>query len=360
MDGMGFVSAGASEASNDSNESSESLNVDTSQSQENEGQGAEPGAGSDEVSEGSAASVENENSGSGASSQETVVVTEPVKETIYVDPFADLGDTEKSIFESIKNKDYSSLKNILDAITANYDDMSDIDIVRQQIKDSKPRWTDEMVDAEMARKYGVGLDEEEMTPYEKLTYQMQLLDDGDSARVSYNSKKGEIKFPETTKPQPEVQAPTQTPEQIAEFQKYWNGHIDNSVKDLTDEVIQVEVGRDGSKETFNFPISITDADKQSLKTLVSDFDINNDFQTRYVKEGVVDLKRFMSDRFKADNFDKLLKAAAAQGYSNGKLKQIAGDKNLDFEGKPQGSGTHDQVELRTKAASFFLSNGKNK
>ena len=64
--------------------------------------------------------------------------------------------------------------------------------------------------------------------------------------------------------------------------------------------------------------------------------------------------------FKADNFDKLLKAAFAQGHSKGKLNQIAGDKNLDFENKPQGAGTHEQVEQRTKVASFFLSNGKNR
>ena len=220
-----------------------------------------------------------------------------------------------------------------------------------------------MIDAEMIRKYGIGLDEEDMSPIEKLTYQMQLLDDGDAARSHFKGKQGEIKFPELTTTQSSVQAdttPTQSPEEVAKFQAYWSGHIENSVKDLTDEVVQIEVGRDGNKEIFDFPIAITEADKQSLKTLVSDFDLNKDFQDRYVKDNVVDLKKFMSDRFKADNFDKLLKAAFAQGHSKGTLNQIAGDKNLDFENKPHGSGTHEQVEQRTKAASFFLSNGKNR
>lgn len=319
----------------------------------------------DQVVEGDITVVDDVTPGGDTQTQELApIVNEPIKETVYVDPFAELGDTERSIFESIKNKDYASLKSVLDAITADYDNIGDLELVRQQIKQSKPRWSEDMINAELTRKYGVGIDEEEMTPAEKLSYQMALLDDGDAARDAFKSKQGEIKFPElttqTTQTLGAEKENVQSPEEMEKFRTYWNGHIDKSVKDLTDEVMKIEVGKDGSKEVYDFPISITDGDKQGLKALVSEFDINKDFQSRYVKGDEVDLKKFMADRFKADNFDKLVKAAFAQGFSKGTLKQIAGDKNLSFDNKPQGAGTHDQVAQRTTAAAFFLSNGRNR
>jgi hypothetical protein len=351
---MGFTSVGSA--------ASEAAPVEATTTEETVIPEGTENTTTDEGSTGEGASSEAVSTETAETTPDVSTSTEPVKETVYVDPFAELGDTERSIFDSIKNKDYSTLKGILDAITTDYDQMTDIDLVRQKLKADKPRWSDEMIDAHMAEKYGIGLEDDEISQFDKLKYQRELLDDGDAARTYFNGKKGEIKFPEISKGET---AQTQTsneptPEQQAEFAKYWKSHVENSVNGLIGEVIKIEVGKDGSKETFDFPITITDTDKQALKTIVDAYDINNDFQTRYVKDNEVDLKKLMSDRFWLDNKDKLLKAAFAQGHAKGKLGQIKGDKNLDVSTTSSTSSTHDQVNQRTNAALAFLSNGRNR
>jgi hypothetical protein len=288
-----------------------------------------------------------------------VEVVAPVIEREIIDPFKDLGDRERQIFEALKGKDLKTVKDYLDVVTRDYDAASDIDVIRENLMVTKPKWTPEMIELELQEKYGFGVDEDELTDSQVLRFKRDLLEASEDAREVLKGKQTELTFPaiEVIEKVAQVEAPQYTPEELSEFQAKWESHVDEGVQALTDEVINVEIENEGSKVAFDFPVTYTDSDKQGLKTLVTDFDIQKDFNQRYVKDGQIDVKAFARDKFLADNAQKLIKSAFAQGFSKGKINQLKADKNIDLN--PQGGRVSgDMTDNRTETTKSFFNNGR--
>jgi hypothetical protein len=284
------------------------------------------------------------------------ITPEIQKETI--DPFADLDDQSRAIFEAIKSKDFGKIKNYIDSVTIDIDSMSEYDVLKQHIKSKNPKWDEDMVEFELNETYGFGFDEDELSDRERMLYKKALLTDSEKAREALKSQIRDVQFPEIEKATGNLQTeakPQFSEEDKAEFKKYWDGHVNTNIDGLTDEVLSIEIGSEGNKEVYEFPIAYTSEDKQNLKSLVSDFQLQDDFNARYVKDGEINVKAFAKDRFIIENAAKLIKAAFAQGHTKGQLAKLKDSKNIDYSGSPS-NGTSSK-DVRTTAAEFFLSNG---
>jgi hypothetical protein len=197
--------------------------------------------------------------------------------------------------------------------TVNYQDMSDVDVIKEGYRLSDPNLTQEEINLLAEEEYGVA---EGATERDKQLAQIRLKRDATKSRgalVEHQSKWAV----------PQASAEDISAAQQAEAER-WVTNLSSTV----DKVEKVDFVLN-EKDTFPFQVSaeVKDAIKKDYADL-------GKFFLRYRNDdGSENIEAFVRDMIILNNYDNILKSAASYNKSQGREDVIKDIKNPDFKGK---------------------------
>jgi hypothetical protein len=273
---------------------------------------------------------------------ERIVEVEKVVEKI-VEKYPEFKDDHsKALYEAIVGGNEAEVKRYLDQKYKDYNTMSDIDVVKEGLKATNPKWTDKDIEIEIKSKYGnltkkdLTLIDEENEPeeYEKaVRYNEQiearellLSRDARDARYTLDEKKLNVELPKITTEtkQPEVNEPT--PEEIAEAAAKWIEDVEKHVPEIQDYKFKV----DGEEVIYK----LTEEDRKGQVEFMKTFD-GGDWAAKrgWINEdGTQNVMRIAEDVHKLENIERIIASSATQIKTATKKEVIKDIKNLDLDG----------------------------
>lgn len=279
---------------------------------------------------------------------ETPAAVEKVIEKI-VEKYPEFKDENaKNLYDNFVSGNTESIYNYLSEIKKNYDTMSDIDVVKENLGKANPLWTPQDIDLEIRAEYGKQLEKYNLDDFDKEINPeafkaaeahneraeenlLRLQRAARNARVSLKEKQKTIELP---KIQQEAQAATApeapTQEQIDEAHRNWSAAAEQQVSTLSD--YKFSVGDDKNPEEVVF--AVTPEDKSARieamkKWNGGDFMSSRGWQNA---DGTFNLLKIAEDVHTLENAPKMVKSAYSQGITKGKKDAIAKDiKNIDTE-----------------------------
>lgn len=288
--------------------------------------------------------------------QEPEPVKEPVKEEVKVEPvvtekivevekiieklpeFKD--EYSKRIFDAIQEGKENELYDYLVRKNKDYEVMSDIDVVKEKLKNDNPTWTQKDIDAEVKFKFGTlpakkNLDDidRELNPEEydravefndQIDHKELLLTrEARDARIALNETKKTIEFPKIAQEAaPKANEPTQ--EEIDESNRIWESHVDQEMPKLSDFKFKV-----GNEEVS---YKITDEDRTNQTEYMKGFSgekVAKDLG--WIDEnGNENVLKIAEDMLFLKNKEKIIASTATQMKTSATKEVVADIKNIDL------------------------------
>lgn len=265
-------------------------------------------------------------------------IVEVIKEVEKPHTFT--SDAARELYEQMTAGNEDALKSYLDEKYRNYDTMSDLDVVRWQLKKDNPDWKDKDVDLEIKGLYGktlekidiaelVGEDLEKANEKNELIEERidKLLRDARDARIKLNKQKTTIELPKITKPETQQNTKKEpTAAEIATQQADWERYTEEKMKDLSDFKWNVE----GEEVSYNF----TDSEKKSLLDEMKWYNAAESLTKLGWRDNDGNLfpDKIAKDMHIIRNIDKLINTAFTQGKTAGKEDTVVKDiKNLNLK-----------------------------
>lgn len=274
---------------------------------------------------------------------ERIVEVEKIVEKI-VEKYPEFKDEHsKALYEAIQSGNEVELKKYLDQKYKDYNTMSDIDVVKEGLKATNPKWTDRDIEIEIKSKYGsltkkdlTQIDEvNEPEEYDKaVRYNEQiearellLSRDARDARYTLDEKKLNVELPKITteQKQPEVIEPT--PEEIAEATEQWEAQVNSEVPKIQDYKFKV----DGEEVIYK----LTEEDRKGQVEFMKTFD-GGDWAAKrgWINEdGTQNVMRIAEDVHKLENIERIIASSATQIKTATKKEVIKDIKNLNLDGQ---------------------------
>lgn len=283
------------------------------------------------------------------------VIQEKVVEKI-VEKLPEFKDEySKQLFEALLEGKDSEVYEYLKTKNTDFNTMSDVDVVKKQMKLQNPTWGDKYIDVEFKNKYGNLAQPKDLSQidpeldaedYQKaLEYndalemkEVLLSQAAIDARIALENTKKTVEFPKITQTEAPVSTQPKTQEEVDELNRKWEEKVTSDMANLSDFKFKV-----GDEEIV---YKITDEDKAS--------------QTAYMKEysgmkmaqdlGWVDadgnenVLKIAEDMLKLKNFDKVVASTATQMKTTATKEVVAEIKNLDLLPTPSTTET-EQVSL---------------
>ncbi len=223
--------------------------------------------------------------------------------------------------------------------TANYDDMSEQDIVKSFMRFNNPDLDGSEIELLFSDKYK--LDEDEYTEDEIRLSNIKL-------KQASNKARAELKKFQSDNSTPEVQRDLEAEQaKIEENQKVWRGKVDNNMKEFKN--VEFDINDKGEKFSFELSDKAVDNVSNSTKNLPA-------FWDRYVnKDGSENITKLVKDMAILDNVDSIVRSAYAQGAANGKEDVIEDIKNPSYT--PENRGDSDKpLSIEAQIEAEFRKN----
>lgn len=232
-------------------------------------------------------------------------------------PDIELDDELLSLAEA--KKQGWSIDEYLRVAKANYDEVSDADVVKMDLRKSKAHLTQEEIDVIYNDKYGF---DEEADDASEVARRKVLLKD-----AAFEARSRMKEFQKSYKP-PKAQA--QEVQQAAK-EAWKNGIEQFNVEEL--------VVSKGDNEVFRYKV-----DPSKVAELKSELSEMDNYFKGYIKDGQLDMKRLATDRMKARLFDDVVASASATAASKGREEVVERRNNVDTT-KENRNPTKDNVLL---------------
>jgi len=272
------------------------------------------------------------------------VIQEKVVEKI-VEKLPEFKDEySKSLFESLLEGKDSEVYEYLKAKNTDYNTMSDVDVVKRQMKLQNPTWGDKYIDVEFKTKYGnlsqpkdlTQIDPElEPEEYQKAVDYNEALEMKEvllgqaatDARIALENTKKTIEFPKIAKEEVVSQKPL-TQEEVDELNRQWEAKVEAEIPNLSDLKINVN----GEEIVYK----ITDEDKKAKLEYMKDYNGQKMAQDRgwIDAEGNENVLKIAEDLFILENYQKVIASAATQMKTTATKEVLAEIKNIDLKPDP--------------------------
>lgn len=257
-------------------------------------------------------------------------------------------ENAKALYEHFTSGNTDAVYNYLSEIKKNYDTMSDIDVVKENLAKANPLWTPQDIDLEIRAEYGKQLEKYNLDDFDKDVDPegyakaeahneraeenlLRLQRAARNARVSLKEKQKTIELPKIQQEAPQAAPVAEyTPEQIEEAKRNWANAAEQQVAALADYKFQV--GDDKNPEEVVF--AVTPEEKAARVDAMKKWN-GGDFMTArgwMNTDGTFNLLKIAEDVHTLENATKMVKSAYTQGITKGKKDAIAKDiKNIDTE-----------------------------
>lgn len=266
-----------------------------------------------------------------------------------------LGDKEEEILNHLSTK-----RKIERLTSAELDKDSSVasEIIKLSIKQKNPELTDDDAEFMFNEKYGLPskpnikddeLEDEyavRLSDWEKKVsnIQRQMVIEAKMAKPELLKLKSELKYPEIST----LSSNEPTPEDLEQFGQIREGYL--SV--LNDEYKKFDGFKAQFKDEaveYSVPYTISDEEKESLRTELEDFDADSFFADRwFTKEGKPNINQMQSDLYLLKNRDKIFQKIANESGSQRLLLHIKGTTNTTIGRQPQGTFSPDNKSFEEK------------
>tara|TARA_R100000458_G_scaffold52247_2_gene53617 strand:- start:1013 stop:2083 length:1071 start_codon:yes stop_codon:yes gene_type:complete len=206
-----------------------------------------------------------------------------------------------------------------------YSEMSDIDIIKSEMKLNDSELSDDDIDFMINKDYQ--LDEEEYEEDEVRISKIKLRKDAKLAREKMTEWQEQYKIPENQQnTQTQKKVSNEESRQKSEAQLREKERWENLVNETTSKLKEVKFDINDKGEKFTF--SLSDEDRNTVKSSSSDL---SKFWSRFMNDdGTENVEKLNKTMFIIDNFDRIVRAVANQYKSNGKDDVLKDIKNPDF------------------------------
>lgn len=279
---------------------------------------------------------------------EKVVEVEKIVEKIVEKHPEFKDDDTRALYEAILTGGEREIevKKYLDEKYKDYNSMSDIDAVKEQLKKSNPSWSSKDIEAEIRFKYGKSLETIDLNEIDRDTdpeaydkavqhnddverRELLLERDGRDARIALNESKKTIELPKIPTSEKPVETPPQlTQEEVDELNRKWEAEVTTAMAGLGDLKFNI-----GDEEVT---YKLTDEEKSATMEFMKGFTgeaLAKDLGWMD-ENGNENLLKIAEDRLKLKAIEKILSSAATQSKTAAKKEVIAEIKNIDTKPKP--------------------------
>tara|TARA_R110002012_G_scaffold316089_2_gene530655 strand:+ start:3944 stop:5116 length:1173 start_codon:yes stop_codon:yes gene_type:complete len=201
-----------------------------------------------------------------------------------------------------------------------YSEMSDIDIIKAQMKLTEKELTSEEIGLLFEDSYK--LNETQWSDTEIKLAKIKLKRDANKARTDLINFQKKNSIPKSKAQENENKA------QIEAAQKEWVKQVENSLRNFKD--IKVDIGDKGEKFSYNVSDDTIKSVRKTNKNLQK-------FWDRYINEdGTQDVNKLTREMAILNDFDNIVRSVYAQARSNGKEAVVKDLKNPSYtpESKP--------------------------
>lgn len=250
-------------------------------------------------------------------------------------------DFSKQLYEAIAEGRTDEVYDYLIQSRKDYSTMSDLDVVKENLKLNNPQWTEKDIQAEIRFKFGkMGspkdlsdldpiLDKDaynEAVAFNEALEEKELLLSRESrdARIALEANKKTIEFPKIAKEETQV-APQLTPDEIDEFNRKWEAKVDTDLAQLSDLKFKV-----GDEEVV---YKITDADKAESLAYMRDYDGEKMAKDLgWIDENGIEVPlKIAEDMLILKNLDKIIASSRTQMKTESTKEVVAEIKNLNLK-----------------------------
>lgn len=257
-------------------------------------------------------------------------------------------ELSKGLYEALSSGDQTAIDKYYEYVSVlkkDYQSMSDIDSIKEQLKVANPSWNSKDIDIEIRTKYGkipAKIDLDSINPdlnpneYNEALKQNELVEekelllsrDARDARYALEASKKTIELPKLKTPEPQAQQPEYTPEQISEFNRQWEASVKEAIPNLSDLKFKI-----GDEE---ITYKATEEEKQEFTALMNDFDDVAYLTKRgwYNEQGQINILQVAEDVRKLEKIDKIVASAATQMKTNAKKEVVSEIKQIDLAPTP--------------------------
>lgn len=201
-----------------------------------------------------------------------------------------------------------------------YSEMSDIDVIKAQMKLTEKELTSEEINLLFEDSYK--LDETQWSETEIKLAKIKLKRDANKARTDLINFQKQNSIPKSKAQEAENKA------KIEAAQKEWVKQVENSLRNFKN--IKVDIGDKGEKFTYSVSDDTIKSVRKTNKNLQK-------FWDRYINEdGTQDVDKLTRDMAILNDFDNIVRSVYAQARSNGKEAVVKDLKNPSYtpESKP--------------------------
>jgi len=201
-----------------------------------------------------------------------------------------------------------------------YSEMSDIDVIKAQMKLTEKELTSEEINLLFEDSYK--LNETQWSETEIKLAKIKLKRDANKARTDLIDFQKKNSIPKSKAQEAENKA------QVEAAQKEWVKKVENSLRNFKD--IKVDIGDKGEK----FSYSVSDDTIKSIRKTNKNL---QKFWDRYINEdGTQDVNKLTREMAILNDFDNIVRSVYAQARSNGKEAVVKDLKNPSYtpESKP--------------------------
>ena len=252
-------------------------------------------------------------------------------------------DLSKQLFEAIRQGKTDEVYQYLAAQKKDYQTMSDMDVIKEDLKAANPKWSDKDIESEIRYKYGslslpqkkdLSLIDQNIDPdgYEKAVEfndkvdekELLLSRDARDARIRREDSKQTIEFPKLDQPTAESEKPL-TQDEIDESNRKWEARVESEMPTLADLKFKV-----GDEEVT---YKITDEEKASMVTYMKDFSGEKVAKDRgwIDADGNENVVKIAEDLLKLQHFEKIFASSGTQLKTLATKEVLADIKNVDLQ-----------------------------
>lgn len=275
-------------------------------------------------------------------------VVEVIKEVEKPHTFAN--DAARVLYEQFTAGNEDVVADYLAEKKRDYDNMSDIDAVKWELRKANPDWKEKDLDIEIRYKYGkdfepadLNLIDKEADPEDYKAAEarnerieaslLKLQVDSRNARITLNKGKQNIELPKLPQVAQAVSEPDKPTQEQLDAQKLeWDNYVEAEMPKLTDYKFEVE----GEEVTYK----MTDTEKATAKTEMKGFNAAEKLTELGWRDanGTLIPAKIAQDMHTLRNVDKLIKSAFSQGKTAGKKELVTTDiKNINLNNHLSGS-----------------------
>lgn len=246
----------------------------------------------------------------------------------------------KQIYELIAEGKTKEVFEFLAYQNKDFNTMSDVDVVKENLKLQNPSWTEKDIQIEIKHKFGNFAEPKDLSEIDEVMQkeeydravafnerleekELLLSREARDARIALEANKKTIELPKIAQDKaPETAAPTQ--EEIDELNRQWEAHVESEMPKLADLKFKV-----GDEEVS---YKITDEDRRAQIDFMKDFSGEHVAKSLgWIDEnGKENVVKIAEDMLKLQNFDKIISSATTQLKTKVTKDVIAEIKNVDL------------------------------